>query len=120
MQPNKIIGGKMKNLEKSLSKIAGDLMKVAKKAETIAVKLDTKQTASPKQSAAKTPRKQPAKQPTAVDTAFGVIKRYKKGVNIATIMQKTGYDTKKIHNLVYKLKKQGKIKSETKGVYVKV
>jgi hypothetical protein len=35
-------------------------------------------------------------------------------------MQKTGYDAKKIHNLVYKLKKQGKIKSETKGVYVKV
>jgi hypothetical protein len=34
-------------------------------------------------------------------------------------MQKTGYENKKIHNLVYKLKKQGKIKSETKGVYVK-
>jgi hypothetical protein len=34
-------------------------------------------------------------------------------------MQKTGYENKKIHNLVHKLKKQGKIKSETKGVYVK-
>ena len=73
-----------------------------------------------KKTVAKKISRQPAKQPTAVDTAFGIIKRYKKGVNIATIMQKTGYDAKKIHNLVYKLKKQGKIKSETKGVYVKV
>jgi DNA polymerase-2 len=61
-----------------------------------------------------------AKQPTAVDAVFGTIKRSKKGVNIASIKQKTGYDNKKIHNLVYKLKKQGKIKSPIKGVYVKV
>jgi predicted nucleic acid-binding protein len=39
---------------------------------------------------------------------------------MAAIKQKTGYDNKKIHNLVYKLKKQGKIKSETKGIYIKV
>jgi hypothetical protein len=38
---------------------------------------------------------------------------------MTTINQKTGYDNKKINNLVYKLKKQGRIKSETKGVYVK-
>jgi hypothetical protein len=37
-----------------------------------------------------------------------------------TFKQKTGYDNKKIHNLVYKLKKQGRIKSEIKGVYEKV
>ena len=107
------------DLEKSLSKIAGDLMKVAKKAEEIAAKLDTTQTASPKKSTAKTSRNRPAKQPTAVNTAYGIITRYKKGVNIATIMQKSGYDAKKVHNLVYKLKKQGKIRSETKGVYMK-
>jgi predicted Rossmann fold nucleotide-binding protein DprA/Smf involved in DNA uptake len=61
-----------------------------------------------------------AKQPTAVDAVFAIIKRAKKGVNVATIKQKTGYDNKKIHNLVYNLKKQGKIKSPIKGVYVKV
>jgi hypothetical protein len=60
-----------------------------------------------------------ATQPTAADTVYKVIARYRKGANMAAIMQKTGYDNKKIHNLVYKLKKQGKIKSLTKGVYVK-
>ena len=34
-------------------------------------------------------------------------------------MKKTGFSEKQIHNIVYKLKKQGKVKSEGKGVYVK-
>jgi predicted Rossmann fold nucleotide-binding protein DprA/Smf involved in DNA uptake len=110
---------KMKDLKMSLEKVASDLMKMANKAEEIAAKFDTQAKVLPKRAAAKAPRKQAA-QPTAADTVFGVIKRYKKGANMATIKQKTGYDNKKIHNLVYKLKKQGKIKSETKGVYVKV
>lgn len=64
----------------------------------------------------KTSAKKPA---SAVDTVLGVIKRSKKGVNTASIMKKTGYDRKKVANIIFKLKKQGKIKSETKGVYLK-
>jgi len=56
---------------------------------------------------------------TAVDTVLAIIKRSKKGVGTAALMEKTGYNQKKISNLVYKLKKQGKIKSFRKGVYVK-
>ena len=112
----------MKDLKKSLKKVADDLMKAAKNVEMIAGKLDGhKKTASqPTKTVAKRATKQAAKQPTAADTVYKVIARHKKGANMATINQKTGYDNKKIHNLVYKLKKQGKIKSQTKGVYVKV
>ena len=114
----------MNDLKMTLKKVARELTKAAKEVEKLAGKLEaqTKSSTAPKKKAAgKNPLKQTvsAKQPTAADTVFGIIKRYKKGANIATINQKTGYDNKKIHNLVYKLKKQGKIKSETKGVYVK-
>ena len=65
--------------------------------------------------------KSAAKKPlTAADTVLGVIKRSKKGVDTAALMKKTGYDRKKVANIVFKLRKQGKIKSEKKGVYVKV
>lgn len=37
--------------------------------------------------------------------------RSKKGVDAATLMKKTEFDQKKINNIIYKLKKQGKIKS---------
>ena len=60
-----------------------------------------------------------AKPATAVDTVLAIIKKYKKGVGMAALMEKTGYNQKKISNLVFKLRKQGKIKSVDKGVYLK-
>ena len=51
-------------------------------------------------------------------TIFAVIKGSKKGVNTATLMKKTVFNEKKVFNNLYKLKKQGKIKSEIKGVYM--
>jgi predicted Rossmann fold nucleotide-binding protein DprA/Smf involved in DNA uptake len=57
---------------------------------------------------------------TATDAIVKIISRSKEGVDTSTLVKETGFDAKKIHNLVYKLKKQGKIKSEKKGVYEKV
>jgi len=34
-------------------------------------------------------------------------------------VEKTGFNEKKIRNIVYKLKKQGKIMAKEKGIYVK-
>ena len=56
---------------------------------------------------------------TAVDTVLEIIKRSNKDVGTAALMEKTGYKQKKIANLVFKLRKQGKIKSVGKGVYIK-
>jgi hypothetical protein len=69
--------------------------------------------------AAKTSRKKTAAIPTAAESVYKIIRGSKKGVDTATLMKKTGYDRKKIANIVYKLGKQGKIKSIDKGVYVK-
>ena len=113
----------MKDLKMSLKKVSSDLKKMAGQVERLAGKLEaqSKAKAEPaKKTVAKKVSKKTATQPTAADTVYKVIARYKKGANMAAINQKTGYDNKKIHNLVYKLKKQGKIKSEAKGVYVKV
>ena len=111
----------MNDLKMSLRKVASDLMKAAKEVEKLAGKLEakTEAKAKPVKKAAKKVLKKTA-QPAAADTVYKVIARLKNGANMAAIKQKTGYDNKKIHNLVYKLKKQGKIKSETKGIYIKV
>ena len=115
----------MKYMHVSLKKIAKDLTKAARELEKVAVALEA-QKPTPAEHKKKATAKKPikktvsAKQPTAVDAVFAIIKRSTKGVNLAAIKQKTGYDNKKIHNLVYKLKKQGKIKSQAKGVYLKV
>jgi hypothetical protein len=60
-----------------------------------------------------------AKEMTAGDTVLNIISKSKEGVDTASLQKETGFTTKKIHNIVYKLKKQGKITSERKGFYKK-
>jgi predicted Rossmann fold nucleotide-binding protein DprA/Smf involved in DNA uptake len=69
--------------------------------------------------AARAPKKKGAAAPTAAETVHKIISRSQKGVDMATLMKKTGYDRKKVANIIYKLGKQGKIKSIEKGVYMK-
>ncbi len=75
--------------------------------------------AAVKMAAVKKPAAKKTAQLSAVDTAFGLIKRYNKGISTAALMEKTGFDQKKVYNIIYKLNSLGKIKSVGKGVYVK-
>ena len=111
---------KMQDLKMSLKKVSSDLKKMAGQVERLAGKLEAQSKAAPAKTVAKKVSKKTATQPTAADAVYKVIARLKKGANMAAIKQKTGYENRKIQNSVYKLKKQGKIKSEAKGVYVKV
>lgn len=82
-------------------------------------KAPIKKVAAKKAAPKKAVRKK-AKPVTAADTVLAIIKRYKKGVGNEALMEKTGYNQKKIANLVFKLRKQSKIKSVDRGIYVKV
>ena len=52
------------------------------------------------------------------DTVVGIVRRSRKGVTVARIREKTGFDDKEIRNFIYKAKRQGKIKNLKRGVYV--
>ena len=83
-------------------------------------KLDKAQAAmKPKAKAAK---RAIAKKPTRVSasrTLLGIIKRSKKGVDTAALRKKTGFEEKKIWNVINSLKSRGIIKSGGRGLYVK-
>jgi len=51
---------------------------------------------------------------------LGFIKKYRKGIDVSTLMEKTGFNRRKIYDNAKILKKRGKIKSMGMGVYVKV
>ncbi|MEJ2287020.1 MAG: hypothetical protein P8X85_25960 [Desulfobacterales bacterium] len=128
----------MKEVQSLLKIMSDGLKTLAQGVEALAVKVDEiskTQTKTPKKKkptkaaakakTAKKParrvtKKKEAKPMTALDTVFGVISRSKKGVDTATIMEKTGYNRKQVANYIYKLSKQGKIKSVERGVYTKV
>ncbi|GAI88538.1 unnamed protein product [marine sediment metagenome] len=91
----------------------------AKPVRKAAVKKPVAKAKPVRKTAVKKPAAKKTAQLSAVDTAFGFIKRYKKGVSTAALMEKTGFDQKKVYNIIYKLNTLGKIKSVGKGVYVK-
>lgn len=54
---------------------------------------------------------------TATETVLEVIRRSRDGVGVGEIQQKTGYAVKKIHNIIYRLDKAGRITRLRRGVY---
>ena len=120
----KTVADGMKNMAQGVEALAEKLDKIAQAQKDVKAKEKRRSSGrSPKKAAAKKAKKvapKKVKPITAADTLFGIIKRSRKGVDTATLMEKTGYDQKKVANLIYKLKKQGQIKSVKKGVYLKV
>lgn len=116
----------MKNLINNLQAANRDLKALSKKVDNIIVQVGKLEKSKPaKKATAKTKpvKKVVAKQTariTAADTVFGIIKRFKKGTDVATLMEKTGFNRRKIYDNVKILKKQGKIRTAGIGVYVKV
>lgn len=126
----------IKTVADGLKSMAQGVEKLAEKVEGISKSLsDEKAKATPetkskrkappkavKKIAKNAPKKTPAgvrKPKTAADTVLTAIKRSKKGVDTSALMKKTGYDRKKVANIIFKLKKQGEIKNAGKGLYVK-
>jgi len=113
----------MKQLEKDLKAVAKDLKGLTQKTEKMIKQLEKPDKAqAARKPKAKAVKKIIAKKPTRVsssDTVLAIIKSSRKGVDKATLRNKTGFEGRKIRDLIYKLKKQGKIKTEGKGLYVK-
>ena len=106
-------------IEKKMEKLIvavekSETTKIAKKTTAKPIKAKTTQKASAK----KAPITKKPIQPTATDQVLNIIKRSKKGVNAATLMTKTGFDLKKVRNILQRTYKQGKIKRVEKGIYV--
>jgi hypothetical protein len=113
---NKDIQALGKTIDKLIAAVEkGEKPKAAKKSTAKSIKAKT----TKKVPAKKAPVKKKSAQPTATDQVLNIIKRSKKGVNAATLMTKTGFDLKKVRNILQRTYKMGKIKRVEKGIYVK-
>lgn len=122
----------MKQLKKDLQAISKSLWTLTRKSESMMKKVDKldqtvvkpakpKATAKPKTprtSARRVAKEKPAME-SATEKVLSVIKRSKKGLDTATLQKKTGYNSRKIWDIVHRAYKQGKIKKADRGTYVK-
>ena len=121
----KILSDGLKTIVQVIEAISEQVDQIAELKTAEKPKSKTRAAAAPKKkparkTVAKAPKKKDAKAPTAAEMVYKVISSSKKGVDTSTLMKMTGYDRKKIANMVYRLNKQDKIKTVQKGVYVKV
>jgi len=121
----------MKELKKDLLTLMKDLKSLSVKVERMAKKVDKieKRAVAAKakvkvkvKTKAKPTKKAVAgrtKSSTAGDVVFDAIKGSQEGLDTAMLKKKTGFADLKIRNIVFRLKKQGMIKTKARGVYVK-
>ena len=114
-------------ITKDLQTISKELTKLVNQIEKLAAALakaeEPKEKSAKKKAKAKAVgKKAPAKggKKTDTDKVLAIINRSKKGVDTATLMKKTGFDQKKVRNMLNRTYKQGKIKRIAKGIYVGV
>ena len=109
----------VKALERKLEKLLKaygkpEKTKTAKKTRRKAVKAKARRTVAVKKTA---PRKKAAKT-TATEQILKIIKRSRKGVDVPTLKKKTGFEDKKVRNIIFRASKEGKIKKTNRGIYV--
>ena len=63
-------------------------------------------------------KKAAAAKQSASDTVLDVIIDAKNGINFSQIKTKTGFNDKKLRNIIYRLGKLGKIKNKKRGIYI--
>jgi predicted Rossmann fold nucleotide-binding protein DprA/Smf involved in DNA uptake len=141
----KTITKSLVDLSKKAEKLSGDLAKLEAKKTAPVKKAAAKKKTAPKKKAVakkaaakkapakkttkKAAKKSTAKKPakkastsgkaTVLDSVFDVVKRSRKGVDIATLKKKTGLESRQLSNALYKLSKRGVIEAQARGTYVK-
>jgi hypothetical protein len=110
---NKDIQSLGKTLDRLLKAVERDKKSTAKPTKKIAAK----KAPAKKAPAKKAPAKKAAP-PTATDEILKIIRRSKKGVDAPTLIKKTGFNQKKVRNILFRTYKQGKIKRLEKGIYI--
>ena len=113
----------MNQLEKNLKAVAKDLKRLTQKTDKMIKRLEKLEKAQvAKKPKAKAVKKAVAKKRaklSASGTVLAIIKRSRKGVDTTALKKKTDFEGRKIRDITYRLRKQGKIKRDRKGVHVK-
>ncbi len=53
----------------------------------------------------------------AADRVMEILQEYENGAGFAEILQRSGFEKKKLRNLIFRLKKNGRIECPARGIY---
>jgi len=76
--------------------------------------------AKPAKKAAKASAKEQTVKVTATDQVLNIVNKSEKGIDAPTLVKETGFDQKKVTNIIQRTLKLGKIQRAERGIYVGV
>jgi predicted Rossmann fold nucleotide-binding protein DprA/Smf involved in DNA uptake len=103
-------------IKKELVKISKDLEKISREIQKLTSSITKEKGKAQKASMPKPVAPNKSKK-SGTQTVLDMIKKSKKGIGTETLINKTGFDGKKIHNTLFKALKEGKIERVGRGVY---
>jgi hypothetical protein len=108
------------NLKKDLQDVKKALNVLSKKVEKIISAADKPGKTVTKAKPAKKAVAKKEKRMTAPEILLNILNRSRKEIAIGALKEKSGFQGQKLYNTLSILKKQGKIKNPSKGIYAKV
>ena len=113
----------MKQLKKDVQAVVRDLKRLTQMTDKIVKQLEKIDKAQalkkPKTKARKKIVGKKAKKTNPSDTVLAIIKRRKKGIDVATLAKMTGFKENRLRGIIFRLRKKEEIQSEGKGLYIK-
>ena len=103
-------------IQKELVKISKDLEKISREIQKLTSSITKEKGKAQKASMPKPVAPNKSKK-SGTQTVLDMIRKSKKGIGTETLINKTGFDGKKIHNTLFKALKEGKIERVGRGVY---
>ena len=111
----------LRALTNTTNKMIKSVEKFEKEQAARKAKAKTKAKPARKASVRKKPvPKKKAAAMSATDRVLQIIRRSKKGVDVPTLVRKTGFEEKKVRNIVFRAVKKGTIKRTGRGIYMGV
>ena len=108
-------------IKKDLLAISKDLMKISQKTDRLILDFGKIEKQKVKPTKTRATKKVLAKRKTAKLTATNqvlrIIMRRKRGIDTPTLMHKTGFNERKVRNIIFRAFKEGKIKRVGRGLY---
>jgi hypothetical protein len=109
----------IKTLEKKMANLLKAYEKTQQPKTGAKTKRKTQNTKARVASASKkTAFSKKSSQLTATEKILKIIGRSRKGMDVPTLKAKTGFEDKKVRNIIFRASKEGKIKKSGRGIYV--
>ena len=103
-------------IQKELIKISKDLERMSRQIQKLTSSIAKEKGRAQKASMPKPVAPSKGKK-SGTQTVLDMIKKSKTGIDAGTLIKKTGFEDKKIRNILFKAWKEGKIERVGRGVY---